>query len=323
MLTGPARPSRAEVAASYDLGVEAYVALWSAVILPPAEAVVAALGLPRDARVLDIGAGTGALAPSIRAAAPEGVVVAVDASTEMLRMARERPGVLAVHGDAMALPFADGTADGVLLAFVLFHLSAPASALREAARVAKVGAPVGTVTWRRDQQTRADDVWQDALAEAGIPPLSPRRVDTGLDDPDAVAELLRATGLAPRQVWLEHLSYQWTPETFWRLVTGSGTSRLRLLWADAQTRRHALTRARERIFGLAAADLFWTGEVVCAVAAKPPGGGEVARGGGRRRSSVPGEMGGGSGWPCLSSATSTSPRAAQPGIRHGRRTADR
>ena len=44
-ITAPAGPRRVDVAAAYDLGVDAYVSLWSPVILPPAEAVVAGLGL--------------------------------------------------------------------------------------------------------------------------------------------------------------------------------------------------------------------------------------------------------------------------------------
>jgi methylase of polypeptide subunit release factors len=73
------RPGRAEVAAACDLGVEAYTALWSPVILPAAQAVVGAMALNRGARVLDVGTGTGALVPSLRAAAADVTVVGLDA----------------------------------------------------------------------------------------------------------------------------------------------------------------------------------------------------------------------------------------------------
>ncbi len=57
----PARPRRADVAASYDRGAAAYEALWSPVILPPAAALAASLGLTGRCVVADVGAGTGAL----------------------------------------------------------------------------------------------------------------------------------------------------------------------------------------------------------------------------------------------------------------------
>ena len=58
----PARPQRADVTAAHDLGVDVYAALWSPVILRAAKVVVAALSLNR---VLDVGAGSGALVPSL------------------------------------------------------------------------------------------------------------------------------------------------------------------------------------------------------------------------------------------------------------------
>ena len=60
-MNAPAGPRRVDVAAAYELGVDAYVSLWSPVILPPAQAVVAGLGLEGTPRVLDIGAGPGSV----------------------------------------------------------------------------------------------------------------------------------------------------------------------------------------------------------------------------------------------------------------------
>jgi hypothetical protein len=54
----PTRPCRADVVASYDLGVEAYEKLWSPVILPAAVALVPWLGLGVGSVVADIGTGT-------------------------------------------------------------------------------------------------------------------------------------------------------------------------------------------------------------------------------------------------------------------------
>jgi ubiquinone/menaquinone biosynthesis C-methylase UbiE len=160
---------------AYDLGVEVYVALWSPVILPAAQAVVAALAPGRAARILDVGAGSGALVPSLRAAATDATVVGLDALAEMLRRCRSATGIPAIRCDALSLPVRDAAVDAVVLAFVLFHLSDPAQAVAEAARVLTCGGRVATVTWARDDPMEADEVWDETLTEAGAPPLPARR----------------------------------------------------------------------------------------------------------------------------------------------------
>jgi ubiquinone/menaquinone biosynthesis C-methylase UbiE len=130
-----ARPRRADVVAAYALGVASYEQLGGPVILPAAVALVPFLGLGWDNVVLDVGAGTGALTPAIRSAAPDALVISVDATWEMLRVAHVRRATAAVQADAQALPVAAGSVDAVVLAYVLFHLSEPDRALREATRV--------------------------------------------------------------------------------------------------------------------------------------------------------------------------------------------
>jgi len=260
-------PRRAEVAAGYDRGVEAYDALWSPVILPPAIAVVNALGLGCHSRVVDVGAGTGALLESLQSAAPAVQVVALDASAEMLRIAQRR-GAAAVRGDALDLPFADRTTDAVLLAYVLFHLADPRQGLAEAARVLRTQGRVGAVTWAWTRSPRAAAVWDEVLADAGVPPAPPRQVDADLDRPDAVDTLLRSVGFLPTRVWLQPLRRQWDRSSFWQLATGSGVNRSRLAVLNTARRSELLARILDRIDGLQPQDFLWEGEVVCAVAQK-------------------------------------------------------
>lgn len=195
--------------------------------------------------------------------------MALDASAEMLCAARTHFGVPAARADALALPIGDATADAVLLAFVLFHLSDPATAMSEAARVLCGGGRVGSVTWAREGASKAYAVWDETLAEAGVPPPPPRRVDTGLDCPEGIDSLFAAAGLRSQRIWLEPLSRNWERTAFWRLVTGSGVNRLRLQRVDGRTRRDVLAVVRERLDALEPRDFAWWGEVVCAVATKP------------------------------------------------------
>ena len=265
----PSRPRRADITAAYDLGVDAYAALWSPVILPAAHAVVAALALERGAQVLDVGAGTGALVPSIQAAAADVTIAGLDASAEMLRRCRSATGIPAVRCDALSLPIRDAAVDAVLLAFVLFHLSDPAQAVAEAARVLTRGGRVGTATWARDDLMEADEVWEETLTEVGAPPLPARRVDAGLDSQDAIGGLLAGACLQPVRIWREPLGHHWELPAYHAFAAGSGRTKQRLQHLGAEQRGEVLHRALNRLRALDPDAFAWSGEVICAVATLP------------------------------------------------------
>jgi ubiquinone/menaquinone biosynthesis C-methylase UbiE len=72
------------------------------------------------ARTLDIACGTGFLTRHLR-----GDVVGLDQSERMLELARGRvPDAAFVHGDALELPFADGSFDRVFTSYFYCHLEA-------------------------------------------------------------------------------------------------------------------------------------------------------------------------------------------------------
>jgi demethylmenaquinone methyltransferase/2-methoxy-6-polyprenyl-1,4-benzoquinol methylase len=95
--------------------------------------------------ILDIAGGTGDLAQSFaKSVGPSGMVIHTDINQTMLRTGRDRlidAGVVApaVVCDAEALPFADGRFDLVSVAFGLRNMTHKDVALREMARVLKVG----------------------------------------------------------------------------------------------------------------------------------------------------------------------------------------
>lgn len=91
-------------------------------------------GLP-PARTLDVACGTGWLTQHLR-----GEITGLDASEAMLEIARERvPGGQFVVGDALALPFEDGSFDRVLTGHFYGHLEEEERVrfLSEARRVAR------------------------------------------------------------------------------------------------------------------------------------------------------------------------------------------
>jgi SAM-dependent methyltransferase len=97
------------------------------------------------ALVLDVAAGTGMLSQELRAAGAQ--VLALDLSYQMLRVGarRDRAGQPGLGGlwwcnaDALRLPLADATCDGVTIAFGLRNLGDPAAGLAEFARVVRPG----------------------------------------------------------------------------------------------------------------------------------------------------------------------------------------
>lgn len=111
------------------------------------------LNIPPDGMVLDVAAGTGDIARRVALVYPGSRVVALDFCVEMMQAGRnkfedsdgsgqssslwERVGF--VCGDAMVLPYADNTFDGVTTGFALRNVLDIAQTLREMRRVLKPG----------------------------------------------------------------------------------------------------------------------------------------------------------------------------------------
>jgi SAM-dependent methyltransferase len=256
------------LATVYGHGAETYDAVWSPVIRPAAVDVVDAMELDETTRVLDVGAGTGALTDALRTAAPAASIVSIDPAAEMLRVARDRWHVAAVNADASALPCAPSSVDAILLAYVLFHLLDPSAGLREAARVVRRGGRVGTVTWASESPPNAAKVWEQALDELDAPKLAAHGNHDGLDTTDAIGALLDDTGLCPIRVWVHEIEHTFTPESFWQLRTGCGCNRARIAALDRSTRGQKLSEVRRRLEQLAPTDYIFRGAVVCAVSNK-------------------------------------------------------
>jgi SAM-dependent methyltransferase len=259
--------------AAYALGADAYDETWSPVILPPAEAVVSRLHLVGAECVLDVGAGTGALTPALRVAAPRAAILSIDPAAEMLRYAQRERGVVALLADAAALPVGDGVADAVLLAYVLFMLPKPFDGLREATRVLRPGGRAGTVTWASEEPSLAAKTWDATLDELAVEPIPPHSNHAGLDTSDAVATLLRDADLVPEDVWYETVNSTFAPKDFWRLRTAHGSNGVRLARLDPARREIALRELRNRLSSLAPADYEFRGTLVCSVSTKPSTGG--------------------------------------------------
>jgi ubiquinone/menaquinone biosynthesis C-methylase UbiE len=136
-------------------------------------AIDAVNALPR-ARTLDVACGTGFLTRHL-----EGEVVGLDQSGNMLEIAAERaPRATFVQGDALALPFADGSFGRLFTSYFYCHLE-PEDAQRfvdEARRVAGELVVLGT-RWNGEE---AKERWeQRPLSDGSRWPVYKRVFDSG------------------------------------------------------------------------------------------------------------------------------------------------
>jgi len=151
VLTGNARPTReqvpdrgrsAQVLATYERVAGRYDRYWRRLWLLVAggaaeramlDAVAGAAGVGRP-RVLDAGAGTWALSRRLARELPAVRPVLVDLSPGMLALAGDL-GVPRAVASVDALPFADGTFDVVMSAWVIETVNSPTAAVTEMLRV--------------------------------------------------------------------------------------------------------------------------------------------------------------------------------------------
>jgi demethylmenaquinone methyltransferase / 2-methoxy-6-polyprenyl-1,4-benzoquinol methylase len=164
-------------------------------------ATVEAVVRPGD-RVLDACCGTGDLA--IAAAAAGGKVTGIDFSRPMLDRARRKaPAIEWVEGDALALPFADGSFDAATVGFGVRNLADLEPGLRELRRVLRPGGRVAILEITRPRGVLAPfyRFWFDGvipLAGKLLPggaaysylPASVRR----FPDPHGLARLMDEAG---------------------------------------------------------------------------------------------------------------------------------
>ena len=173
-----------------------YESTFASATRPFIDALLDAAHVVRGTRLLDIACGPGIVASN--ASTRGAIATGVDFSPAMLAVARSRHTAITFdHGDAEALPYADGEFDVVVANFGIHHVPRPALALVEAHRVLRIGGRVAFSFWADQSENVAWKLLFDAIARHGDPaaPQAPRP-GGGFSTAEQCADALRQAGFA-------------------------------------------------------------------------------------------------------------------------------
>ena len=221
-------PDDPESESRYDLMAEGYARHWGPVIRPAAErvldviapAVELALAAHPDARLLDVGTGTGTLAIAALERWPRLHVTGIDPSSGMLDIARRSAEVrLALHernryetavAYADELPFEAGAFDLAVSSFVLQLVPSRAAALREIRRVLAPGGTLAWAAWQRaDRPYEPDRIANEVLDDAGFDPPDADAPSGDVASAEAAALTMRRAGFRDVHAHAEELAHPW------------------------------------------------------------------------------------------------------------------
>src|SRR4051794_22763906 len=175
---------------------ERFMGRWSRLIAP---LFVQFASLPRPARVLDVGSGTGSLAFTILERAPQARVLGIDPSSDYVAYSKSRNsfGARATFetGDAQAMRFPAREFDAALSLLVWNFIPDPKKALLETRRVVKPRGTIAAAVWDYGDRMRMLRVFGDAAV--AIAPAAAKRDEKNMPlcRPGELSSLWRETGL--------------------------------------------------------------------------------------------------------------------------------
>jgi len=200
----------------YDSVAETYERVAVPRFEPMAHDLLAALRPRPGERVLDVGTGTGLVAGlAVSAVGLAGIVVGVDPSERMLRIARARRGICTAAGAAPGLPFRGASFDAVTANLVVSHFPDLATGLADLVRVLRPGARLAMTAWGPDltddeQGAEAYAVVTSVRESCGLPgetPVKGAPSEEQLRSRDNLQRLLADAGLHNLQLELHTYRY--------------------------------------------------------------------------------------------------------------------
>ena len=239
--------SAAQIRFDDGASYEAFMGRWSRLA---GEVFLDWLGPAPGLSWLDVGCGNGASTTMLVERCAPARVDGIDPSEEQLAYAREHApaGTTPTYrvGDAMDLPFGDGTFDAAVMALVIFFVPDPARGVAEMARVVRPGGSVSTYAWDMRGAGFPYAPMQEEMEALGFPRIWPPSADASRLD--VLRALWAGAGLVDietREIAIERTFADFA--TFWRIVqTGPRIAPLIAQMApDVLARLEA--RMRERV----------------------------------------------------------------------------
>jgi SAM-dependent methyltransferase len=247
---GPGSPAEAAMFAK-NAEYEHFMGRWSRLLSPKH---LAFAGVKDGDRVLDVGAGTGALASQVAAAMPSSEVVGIDPSPAFVEYAQRKAASKREHfevGDAQALRFKTGEFDATLAQLVMNFIPDHQKAVREMRRVTRPGGVISACVWGYDDGTdMLRYFWDEVVAD------DPRMAARGertikLARKGELAAVWRGAGLldvkeAAVGVPLSFSSF----EDYWQpFLDGVGPAGAWVASLDEPGRKKVETRLRKSLLG--------------------------------------------------------------------------
>jgi SAM-dependent methyltransferase len=258
----------AALANEYSAKANAYADWWSPVIRPMAQPLLRRIGLEKAHTVLDIGTGTGAMLPDIGNAAKNALLVGLDRSEGMLRLAKRASFDNIAVADGQDLCIRSHCVDVAMLIFVLFHFPDPVAALKEVKRVLGHGGRAGIVCWGNDPGAPGASIWTEELNRAGAAPdpRDPAVMQAGaMNTLEKLNALVQASGLEVRELWSETFSHKFQVDSLLKVQLGCGVAARRLPSLTPEARARCRQRVTERLEELSEGELDYRPEVLFAV----------------------------------------------------------
>ena len=194
-------------------------------------------GVGRSQRVLDVGAGTGALAAELVARLGAAAVGAAEPSAEFSAGLRRRfaDEVEVRQAPAEDMPWNDGSFDAALAQLVVSFVADPPAAAAEMARLVRPGGVVAVCMWHEDGLELAPPL--KAARLAATPPDAPPPRQLPLRTEEELAGLLAGARLREVETaMLEVASDYASFDEFWegsRAMVGPDTAWMREVGEDA------------------------------------------------------------------------------------------
>jgi SAM-dependent methyltransferase len=231
--------------ALWGAAAEDWAAVQEGMVRPLYEAGLHALGVGPGTRLLDAGCGAGMAA--VMAAERGAEVTGLDATPQLLAIARRRlPAGTFVEGALERLPFDDGAFDAVT-GFNSFQFAGdPVRALEGARRVTRPGGAVLIAVWGRPEDCEATEVVA-TMRELTPPQAAGARGPSALSDEGGLERVAAAAGLTPEAAADVECVWEYPdPATALRGLLSAGPARLAITTAGEEAAREAVSRALDR-----------------------------------------------------------------------------